>query len=60
MKTTQKDLLSLKVKGYKSELKRMVEEFYWVDETLASEYDLRIHTIAKRLINARKTLALTK
>lgn len=60
MKSQDKNHLNQKVKDYKSQLKQLVDEFYWVDETLATEYDLKIHSLAKRIVNARKSLDLAK
>jgi hypothetical protein len=59
-KEVDKALFEKRIKTYKSQIKELVKEFNWVDESTQMEFDLAIHQIAKRLNSTKQKYSFSK
>ena len=59
-KVVEQALFEKKIKSYRSQIKELVKEFNWVDESTQMEFDLAIHQIAKRLNSTKQKYSFSK
>ena len=51
---------SQQIRKYRSQIKALVDDTRWVDETAALEYDEAIHMIARKLNSAKHRILFSK
>lgn len=59
-KAIEQALFEKRIKAYRSQIKELVKEFNWVDESTQMEFDLAIHQIAKRLNSTKQKYSFSK
>ncbi len=59
-KTNAAQDVSQQIKKYRTQIKELISDVSWIDESAALEYDEAIHMIAKKLNSAKHRILFSK